>query len=64
MFSRFAVVLAGALAASPLALGAVIQKRAVAFYDVAPGGGSYFIDTNNGYGEPLNVSVIEHASNS
>ncbi len=51
-----AVVLAGVFAASSAAYGALAQKRATAFENPASGGGSMFVDTLNGLGEPLNVN--------
>ncbi|RDX50183.1 hypothetical protein OH76DRAFT_1403075 [Lentinus brumalis] len=52
-----AVVLAGVFAASSAAYGALAQKRATAFENPASGGGSMFVDTLNGLGEPLNVII-------
>ncbi|KAI1796460.1 hypothetical protein LXA43DRAFT_987753 [Ganoderma leucocontextum] len=52
-----AVTLAGALLLSPTAFGAVLQKRAAEYFDPAVGGGSMFVDTGNGLGEPLNVII-------
>ena len=48
---------------SSVALGAAISKRALLpFVDPALGGGSMFIDTGNGLGEPMNVrSPILHS---
>ena len=37
------------------AAGAIVEKRAAAFFNPADGGGSMFIDAGNGLGEPLNV---------
>ena len=43
---------------SSVALGAAINKRALLpFVDPALGGGSMFIDTGNGLGEPMNVRL-------
>ncbi|EJF65127.1 hypothetical protein BD309DRAFT_960762 [Dichomitus squalens] len=52
-----AYALAGALLASPLAIGASVQRRAVAYFDPTAGGGSMFADAGNGLGEPLNVII-------
>ena len=48
---------------SSVALVAAISKRALLpFVDPALGGGSMFIDTGNGLGEPMNVrSPILHS---
>ncbi|KAI0702948.1 hypothetical protein C8T65DRAFT_578966 [Cerioporus squamosus] len=52
-----ALLFAGALAASSAVYGAIVQKRAAAFENPASGGGSMFVDTLNGLGEPLNVII-------
>ncbi|KAI0745485.1 hypothetical protein C8Q76DRAFT_607381 [Earliella scabrosa] len=51
------LALAGAAVVSSVAASTVFQKRAVEFFDPAPGGGSMLIDTLNGLGEPLNVII-------
>lgn len=53
---------AAALLALPVTLcsGSPLEKRAVAFFSPAAGGGS-MLDSSAGLGEPLNVS-LEYAS--
>ena len=58
------LALAGAAVVSSVAASTVFQKRAVEFFDPAPGGGSMLIDTLNGLGEPLNVRRIFSISES
>ncbi len=43
---------------SSVALAAAINKRAAPFFDPVLGGGSMFIDTGNGLGEPMNVRSL------
>ena len=50
-----AVTLAGALFIAPYAFCATLQRRSAEYFDPAAGGGSMFVDTGNGLGEPLNV---------
>lgn len=59
MFAKFAAfTLASALLAYSGVSSAVLQKRTAEYFDPAQGGGSMLIDTNNGLGEPLNVSPV------
>lgn len=63
MFAQLsAVALFGALALSPVAYGSGVglQRRAAEFFNPAAGGGTMFVDTLNGLGEPLNVSTYHH----
>ncbi|KAI0743788.1 hypothetical protein C8Q80DRAFT_1237160 [Daedaleopsis nitida] len=58
MFAKLsAVALLGFLALSPAAYGVGLQRRAAEFFDPAADGGTMFVDTLNGLGEPLNVIV-------